>query len=259
MTSSPLPANTPSAIPPARPLSFRAHRPVVRSCGESEGALQPAGRQVQFAARVHVFMEGDRTDLVYQVVDGTIMLYKLMRDGRRQIVELLGAGDVFGLSPHGVNDCSAETLTAGRCLAYDRADLERSPDLLRKLSARIQAQLSALHSHAVLLGRKSAMERTASFLLRCVPGRGGYACSGRRPGPDDAVVRLGMTRQEIADFLGLTIETVSRCLSKLKRRGAISIDKLDEIIIHDVCRMCRLTGTEATCDRKSAAQLPSHS
>jgi CRP/FNR family nitrogen fixation transcriptional regulator len=56
-----------------------------------------------------------------------------------------------------------------------------------------------------------------------------------------------MTRHKIADFLGLTIETVSRCLSKLKRRGAISIDRPDEIVVNDVCRMCRLTGTEATC------------
>ncbi|MBX9823006.1 MAG: helix-turn-helix domain-containing protein, partial [Afipia birgiae] len=62
-------------------------------------------------------------------------------------------------------------------------------------------------------------------------------------------IRLGMTRQEIADFLGLTIETVSRCLTKLKRRRAISIDRLDEIVVHDVCRMCQLTGTQAVCGR----------
>ena len=87
--------------------------------------------------------------------------------------------------------------------------VERSPELFRRLSARLQAQFCAMHEHAVLLGRKSALERVASFIMQCVPGRGGYGCPG--PSGDNSInVRLGMTRQEIADYLGLTIETVSR-------------------------------------------------
>jgi CRP-like cAMP-binding protein len=230
---------------PARPLSFRAQRPAAAGAGE----LEPSGRQLGFAARTHLFREGDPAVSVYEVIDGTIMLYKLMPDGRRQIVEVLGAGDVFGFSATAVHDCSAESLVAGHCIAFKRADLERLPALLQRLSGRIQAQFCALHAHAILLGRKSAMERVASFLLRCVPGRGGYACLGPWSADDGAKVRIGMTRQEIADFLGLTIETVSRSLSRLKRSGAISIDRLDEIVIHDICRMCRMTGTEATCER----------
>jgi CRP-like cAMP-binding protein len=238
-----------SPVVAARPLSFHARKPVAAASGATIGGMEPEGRHIRFAARVHIFREGDEALSVYQVIDGAIMLYKLMPDGRRQIVELLQTGDVFGFSIHAVHPCSAETLSAGRCVAYDRTELERAPVLLQRLNARMEAQFCALHDHAVWLGRKTAMERIASFLLRCVPHRGGYACLGKRAETEEALIRLSLTRQEIADFLGLTIETVSRCLSKLKRRGAISIDKLDEIVIHDVCRMCRLTGTEATCAR----------
>ena len=117
-----------------------------------------------------------------------------------------------------------------------------APELLRRLSAHVHAQLCALHEHAVLLGRKSALERVATFVMHCVPGRGGFNCSGPRCGGDSAVVRLGMTRQEIADYLGLTLETVSRAFSELRRRGIIAIDKQEEVRVHDVCRICQLTG-----------------
>ena len=213
------------------------------------GDAEPAGRQIHFAGRVIIFLEGDETDSIYQLVDGTIMLYKLMPDGRRQIVELLHAGDVFGFSPAAIHECSAESLVASTCIVFKRADLARSPALMQSVNERIQAQLCAMHDHAILLGRKTAMERIATFLMRCVPGRGGYHCLTSAPSLERADVRLNMTRHEIGDFLGLTIETVSRCLSKLKRRGAIAIDRPDEIVINDVCRMCRLTGTEATCER----------
>lgn len=209
----------------------------------------PAGREVHFAGRVIIFLEGAETDSIYQLVDGAIMLYKLMPDGRRQIVELLGAGDVFGFSPAALHECSAETLVACTCIAFKRGDLERHPAFMKCVTERIQAQLCAMHGHAILLGRKTAIERIATFLMRCVPGRGGYHCLAPAPSRESAGVRLNMTRHEIADYLGLTIETVSRCLSKLKRRGAIAIDRPEEIVINDVCRMCRLTGTEATCER----------
>ena len=94
----------------------------------------------------------------------------------------------------------------------------------------------------MLLGRKSALERVATFVMHCVPGRGGFDCAGPRCGGDSAIVRLGMTRQEIADYLGLTLETVSRAFSELRRRGIIAIDKQEEVRVHDVCRMCQLTG-----------------
>ncbi|MDJ0933466.1 MAG: helix-turn-helix domain-containing protein [Breoghania sp.] len=102
--------------------------------------------------------------------------------------------------------------------------------------------MESLHDHAMLLGRKSAMERVASYLMRFVPGRGSAECAGPVGDVDEGMIELSMTRQEIADFLGLTIETVSRALSELKRRGLIRIEKQDRIMVPRICNLCRLTG-----------------
>ena len=236
------------APPPNRPAPFRSTRSATRAHTIQDDA-EPAGREIHFAGRFIIFLEGDESDSIYQLVDGIVMLYKLMPDGRRQIIELLRAGDLFGFSPAAIHECSAESLVAGTCIAFKRSDLARAPALAQRMNEHIQTQICAMHDHAILLGRKTAMERIATFLMRWVPGRGGYHCLAPAPSSESADIRLKMTRHEIADYLGLTIETVSRCLSKLKRRGAITIDHPDEITIKDVCRMCLLTGTEATCER----------
>ncbi len=200
------------------------------------------GPRLRHQQHVHIFREGDPADRAYQIIDGAVMLYKLLPDGRRQIVELLGPGDVFGLSATPVYDCSAETLVAGSVAIHERAALESSPQLVNAISQRMRSQIAALHEHTVLLGRKSALERVATFLMRWIPDRGGYGCKGAANGKDRAVIRLRMTRQEIADYLGLTIETVSRAFSELRRRGIVSIEKIDEVQVNDVCGMCRMTG-----------------
>jgi CRP/FNR family transcriptional regulator len=222
-----------------------------RAAGETE-----VGRTLQFAPRSLVFLEGDAADTVFQIASGAAMLYKLLPDGRRQIVEILAAGDVFGFSPNATHDVSAETLTAVRCVAFDRAEIECSAALMSRLSARLYAQMCVLHEHVMLLGRKSSLERVATFLTRCVPGRGGADCPGPRAGNDRADVHLALTRYGIADYLGMTIETVSRSLAGLKRRGIVSISKIDEVCIHDVCALCRLTGTNLTCELGSGARRP---
>ena len=229
-----------------------------RPGGRRRTGAAAESREVHFPPRTLIFLEGDDAEAVYQVRYGAVMLYKLLPDGRRQIVELLGAGDVFGFTPFAVRDCSAEALTATRCIAFDRGRFDRSPALAQELSTRLYVQLSALHEHVMLLGRKSAMERIASFLIRCVPGRGGHDCPGPHQGDDHANIHLTMTRQEIADYLGLTIETVSRLLSRLKRRGVITIGRLDEIYVNDVCRLCRLTGRHLTRGRWCSSREVAH-
>jgi CRP/FNR family transcriptional regulator len=213
--------------------------------GVAGGSLRPEdeGPRRRFGAHVHLFRQGDEATRIYELVDGEVMLYKLLPDGRRQVVELIGPGDVFGVSAIPVYECSAETLSAGIAIVHERAAVEHSTELFRFLSARLQAQFCAMHEHAVLLGRKSALERVASFVMKAVPGRGGYGCC---PGPHEdgnsANVRIGMTRQEIADYLGLTIETVSRAFSELRRRGLVTIDRQDQILVNDICGICKLTG-----------------
>jgi CRP-like cAMP-binding protein len=202
-----------------------------------------AGSRRDFAEHVHVFREGDEARRIYQLVDGAVMLYKLLPDGRRQIVELIGAGGVFGISSLPIYECSAETLLASRAISHDYAAVQQSRELYSRLNAQLHAQFCAMHDHAVLLGRKSALERIASFVMHCLPGRGGFNCPGPRGNDDSADIHFGMTRQEIADFLGLTIETVSRSFSELQRRGVVMIDRREHLHVSNVCKMCRLTGT----------------
>jgi CRP-like cAMP-binding protein len=197
----------------------------------------------RFGAHVHLFRQGDDATRIYELISGEVMLYKMLPDGRRQVVELIGPGDVFGVSAIPVYECSAETLASGSATVHDRAFVEHSPELFRFLSARLQAQFCAMQEHAVLLGRKSALERVASFVMKCVPGRGGYGCCpGPHHGGNSISVRIGMSRQEIADYLGLTIETVSRAFSELRRRGVVAIDRQDQLMVNDICGICKLTG-----------------
>jgi CRP/FNR family transcriptional regulator len=209
----------------------------------SRPSLEGRGGKARHGPHSLIFMEGDPADRVYQIVDGAVMLYKLLPDGRRQVVELLRAGDLFGVSSLRINDCAAETLTAATLISVERAVVDGSPDLQRMLTQSLARKLLGLHEHAVTLGRKSALERVTTFLMEFIPDRGGYDCAGRNPkGADEAVVHLAMTRQEIADYLGLTLETVSRAFSELRRRGAIVLDRQDEVRITDVCGLCHMTG-----------------
>jgi CRP/FNR family nitrogen fixation transcriptional regulator len=218
----------------------------LRSQASQAADVAPEGRGLHFPPRTVIYREGDLANSLFQVDEGTVMLYQLLPDGRRQVVEFLQAGDVFGFSAAPVRDCSAEALVATFCTAFDRSAVERSAALTQRLSAAVFSQLCRLHEHVMLLGRKSASERIASFLMRCIPGRGRGRCPGPPEGDDSARVPLAMTRLEIADFLGLTIETVSRVLTRLKRRGILSIKRLDEVGVSDVCRLCRLSGTHLT-------------
>ena len=198
------------------------------------------GRDLHFTPRTLIFLEGDVAHSLYQITRGAVMLYKLLPDGRRQVVEVLGIGDVFGFSPSRVYDCSAETLVASSCAAFDRAMVEQSPVLMRKLSAHLYLQLSALHEHVMLLGRKSAMERITSFLTRCIPGRGGPTCPGPRERDDSAQIHLAMTRQEIADYLGLTIETVSRTMTLLENEDTIELPSARRVVVRSQRRLQQL-------------------
>lgn len=187
---------------------------------------------MRVSAHTTLLHEGDAARRIMEVVEGAVMLTKLLPDGRRQVVELLGPGDVFGLAHGDAYACTAETLTSATIVTHDRSALDRDPALGARLLRRCEAQLCVMHSHALVLGRMSALERVAFFLLRLMPeGMGG-----------GGTLHLSMTRQEIADFLGLTLETVSRAFSELKRRGLVALLRADEVRIQDRGSMQRLAG-----------------
>ncbi|MCS0495496.1 helix-turn-helix domain-containing protein [Ancylobacter sp. MQZ15Z-1] len=202
------------------------------SFSRSPQLVEAPAANLRVAAHTTVLHEGDPARRIMEVVEGAVMLTKLLPDGRRQVVELLGPGDVFGLAHDEAYACSAETLTPSVISTHERSALERDPVLAARLLRRFEAQLCVMHSHALVLGRMSALERVAFFLLRLMP-------EGMVGG---ATLHLSMTRQEIADFLGLTLETVSRAFSELKRRGLVALLRADEVRIQDRGSMRRLAG-----------------
>jgi CRP/FNR family transcriptional regulator, nitrogen fixation regulation protein len=167
-----------------------------------------------------IFAESDVAKCCYVVVSGCVRTVKLMEDGRRQIGEFLLPGDLFGWEALETYDFSAEAVTATKLRRYTRAVLEdfadRDREFARRLRAVIAGQLRAARERMVLLGRKTASERIASFLLE-MAARVATDCRG--------LIDLPMSRTDVADHLGLTIETVCRGLTELRRSGTITIDR----------------------------------
>lgn len=213
-------------------------------CASQTTSFEDFGaKRSQYDTHAVIYYEGDPAKRLYELVSGSVMLYKLLPDGRRQVVEVLRPGDLFGFSGMEENDCTAETLTDAQVNEIDLKHVEQSADMQRLLTKCLTNQMRILHEHAVLLGRKSAVERVASFLMHLVPDRGGVGCAGPEDANEDGYdLQLHMTRQEIADYLGLTIETVSRVVSDMKRRGVIRVDRSDKIHLNKVCGLCQMTG-----------------
>jgi CRP/FNR family transcriptional regulator len=165
--------------------------------------------------------EGDPATHFLNITEGAVKVYKLLPDGRRQITGFLFVGDLLGLAFNDTYTYSAEALTPVSLCRFPRRQLERLleefPAVERRLLAMASNELAAAQEQMVLLGRKTAQERFASFLL-------GLARREERLGRDGERVRLPMTRADIGDYLGLTTETVSRAFTNLRRRGCIALE-----------------------------------
>ncbi len=190
-----------------------------------------------------LFREGDPAVSVFEVLSGAMKISKLLPDGRQQIVEIAVDGWVCGFSRGDAYDATCQALTGSVVLVHPRCSLQGVLGLDLKqarLAHQIERQMCALHDHTLSLGRKSAKERVVTLLMRFVPARGIENCRGPSQSPDGASIRLPISRKEIADYLGLTLETVSRTLTELQREGIVARgEKREEFRIHDVCRMCR--------------------
>jgi CRP/FNR family transcriptional regulator, nitrogen fixation regulation protein len=168
-----------------------------------------------FARNAEVYGESEPADYVYKVVSGAVRTYKIFDDGRRQIGGFYFPGDIFGLEVSSEHQFSAEAIDKSVVLVVKRSALlalaDRDRDVARRLWSFTAAELSRVQKHMLLLTR-SAEERVACFLLE-MAGRLATA----------EAVELPMSRQDIADYLGLTIETVSRTLTHLQATAAIAL------------------------------------
>ena len=171
--------------------------------------------------------EGEPANSFFNITTGTAKLFKLLPDGRRQITGFVGAGHFLGLAVSDTYAFSAEAIERVRFCRFQRSKLRTLLDdfpLMEKRLLEVAAnELVAAQEQMLLLGRKTARERLASFLL--LQSRQGMPCGHSR-----RRFSLPMTRNDIADYLGLTIETVSRTLTKLRSEGLIDIVSQAEII-----------------------------
>ncbi len=174
--------------------------------------------QLVLPARASLFGEGDKATRAFNIVEGTVKLSRLLPDGRRQVVGFRFAGDILGHTAGEAYRFEAELLTPGRFCRIERPKLERllraHPTLERRLLDLCLDELERTQEHMVTVGRRGAESRVAAFLLGLVEAQ-------RRRGPLPPVLPMPMTRADIADFLGLTLETVSRALTGFRRKGWI--------------------------------------
>lgn len=181
-----------------------------------------------------LFHEGDETDHFYEVLEGVLCAYKIFADGRRQVISFAFPGDLVGFG-HGVSyrfDCDA--VSRARVRAIPSSSLLRAVkehgELGEKLLAVAAGEVATMQDHSVLLGRKSAIEKLASFLVHLAERSAAASGSSAR-------VALPMTRADIADFLGLTVETVSRNMTKLRVMRVINLPNSSSFEILDIDRL----------------------
>jgi CRP/FNR family transcriptional regulator, anaerobic regulatory protein len=185
-------------------------------------------------AREDLFLDGDEADHAFEVLDGIVCAYRILPEGERQIVAFYYPGDFLGYCCIGNHSYSAQALTTVRVRRIPRATLERTiqqkPDVAQRFLRIAGVELTATRDHLACLAAKSAAARIALFLL-------GLSRRNKILGQDPSHIRLPMTRTDIGDYLGLTIETVSRTLGRMKRKGLIEIPKPSHVIIRDAASL----------------------
>lgn len=207
----------------------------VAVCGVLECAMLAQLRLMGCAQKLKpgepLFHEGDESKQVYTLTKGVLKLYKLLPDGRRQVTGFMFPGDFLGISVDDAHAFTAEALADTQLCKFSRGRfdsfVEEHPEMERELYRVAAHELAAAQQQMVLLGRKTAAERLASFFLALLDR------AERASGASERFVKLPMSRSDIADYLGLTKETVSRVLAMLKKRRLIRLEALDVIEILD--------------------------
>jgi CRP/FNR family nitrogen fixation transcriptional regulator len=190
------------------------------------------GAPMSFARNTEIYGENEPADYLYTIVSGSVRTYKILNDGRRQIGAFYLAGDVFGLESGQRHTYSAEAISDARVVVIKRSALvalaARDNGVANQLWSMTGCELQRVQDHILLL-IKSAQERVAGFLLEM---------ANRLHESDE--VDLPMSRQDIADYLGLTIETVSRTLTQLENIAAIALPTARRIVLRNHAELMRL-------------------
>lgn len=178
----------------------------------------------------HLYHEGDEAENVYEVERGMLRLVRVMENGRRQIVAFALPGDVVGFPEGDLHHTDCDAITDCVLVAHRRSVLERcnpNPELHRRLTRAALHEICAMQDHFMMLSSKSAAEKIASFVLTLAERMG-------EPGADGIHVDIPMRRVDIADFLGLTTETVCRTFTQFRKSGLILLETAQKAIVLDI-------------------------
>jgi CRP-like cAMP-binding protein len=227
-----VPTSRPFALAP-RPTGQPAFggRAAANSLDES---LELMGATMSYPRNTEIFGENEPADYVYKVISGSVRTYNILSDGRRQIGGFYMAGDIFGIEFDGEHTSAAEAISDAKVLVIKRSALDalagRDASVARELFALTARELRRVQDRILLL-IKSAQERVAGFLLEMAQrASGGNA------------IELPMSRQDIADYLGLTIETVSRTLTSLETAATIEVPTSRRIVLRNRSALSRMNG-----------------
>ncbi|MEM8657821.1 MAG: helix-turn-helix domain-containing protein [Pseudomonadota bacterium] len=183
-----------------------------------------------------LFTEGDPARLIFRVGSGVLRLSRVTENGRRQVVAFGYPGDVLGFPLDGLYCADCDTLTSATLSVLPALALEHPlvyPQTNAFLVDRMAREISSMQDHFMMLGRKSAQEKVAAFILALMARAG-------RSGVSGCAVDLPMNRTDIADFLGITTETVSRMLTSLRSAGLIKLTTPQEVRVLDVPGLSRV-------------------
>lgn len=211
--------DTRSGIPMSYPVSLTREMSANDTRPRILEALEHRAVTLRFERDDEIVAQEADATYCYMVLSGCVRTVRLMEDGRRQVGEFLFAGDMFGWDALDRHDFGAEAVTTVTLRRFARQDLEQLADQNRDVARRLR-ELSSRRArsgreHMVLLGRKTASERIASFLLEM---------EARSTQDARATIELPMSRSDMGDYLGLTIETVCRRLTRLRQDGTIAME-----------------------------------
>jgi CRP/FNR family transcriptional regulator, nitrogen fixation regulation protein len=203
------------------------------SGSELRAAIKSLGTVIPLGQGSEIYGANEPAENVYAVLSGVVRTYKVLEDGRRQIGSFYSTDDIFGLEIGDAHDFSAEAVNNCTILVVKRSSLlslaSANNAIARQLWVLTAAELQQAHNHMMLL-MKSAQERLAMFLLEMAK----RSIAGSE-------IDLPMTRQDIADFLGLTIETVSRTLSQFSREAIIELPTSRHVFLRNLTALSRLS------------------
>ncbi len=204
---------------------WKAPRPTQTGAFPFSDGIHLMGSTMPFSRNEEIYGEGEPAEFIYKVVSGAVRTYKILNDGRRQICAFHLPGDVFGLEAGEEHSFSAEAVSQSTVLVIKRSSVTalaaKDPAVSRQLWSLTAGELQKMQDHVMLL-IKNAQERVVSFLLQM---------ARRMPATNE--IDLPMSRQDIADYLGLTIETVSRTLTQLETRATIALPSSRRIVLRN--------------------------